>query len=301
MMFAFMPQSKAMMFTSIPGLKTRTSFKETSSTRLRKFGSSNSTPGFKIQKEQINEREKTKSQKKSANIVSKKQPSCLPRDKLRIQAAIRNYFFRNTYATCAITKTLQTQLYRTCGTTFATRTVVNHQGTKHDELGVHVSCLMFYLKYLSCRAFSRQSCDTPLVVSSIKPHLVGKLDLSEHGSVFPYALREGAGIQAVQRGHVVLFQPVPQALKAIPVGVVGRVRRDDQALDVNLRALPQGAGTKTSSRTARVGGGGKFSSSRTRALVPLFFVLAFFTYTPPKDFRETKYSSHDANVDKESY
>lgn len=58
-------------------------------------------------------------------------------------------------------------------------------------------------------------------------HLVSNLDLSQHSSVLPDALGEGAGIQAVQGGHVVLLQPVSQALKAIPVGVVGRVGRND--------------------------------------------------------------------------
>lgn len=58
-------------------------------------------------------------------------------------------------------------------------------------------------------------------------HQVRQLDLSQNRAVLPDTLREGTGIQPVQRGNIVLFQPVPEGLEAIPVGVVGRVGRHD--------------------------------------------------------------------------
>lgn len=51
--------------------------------------------------------------------------------------------------------------------------------------------------------------------------------------MLPDALCKGAGVQAVERRHVVLLEPISEALEAVPVGVVGRVGGHDQALDVD--------------------------------------------------------------------
>lgn len=55
--------------------------------------------------------------------------------------------------------------------------------------------------------------------------------------MLPNAFGEGAGVQAVQRRHIVLLEPVSEALEAVPVGVIRRVGGHDQALDVDRRAL----------------------------------------------------------------
>lgn len=60
--------------------------------------------------------------------------------------------------------------------------------------------------------------------------------------MLPDALGQGAGVEAVQRRHVVLLEPVSEALEAVPVGVVRRVGGHDQALDVDRRALPNDGG-----------------------------------------------------------
>ena len=77
---------------------------------------------------------------------------------------------------------------------------------------------------------------------SRRPHLSRQLDLSQNRAVLPDALGQGAGVQAVQRRHVVLLEPVSEALEAVPVGVVRRVEGHDQALDVDRRALPNESG-----------------------------------------------------------